>query len=525
MATTSGVSIYTVRRGDTLTKIAKAYNTTPQEIARRNHISNINYIKVGDHLFLQPDTPKNQIPPKTDNDESYVDNDCDLYCKIVDAIERPIAKLKVWIKAGEEIFEHLTDSRGEIPPVQVKKGTRIEVDVKKAAGGKKTVSSFEANDNMGALLRSPKVAAKATQKSKGNPPKKPDSGKTQQTPQPGDVINSHTNDGLLQQIVCECPNKENLRLGKNFKYRKILLDARDRTGIDVLAVACLIDAEASRIVKRFRKQVLDKQGNPVIDKKTGKPKTKPAIDDTEWNPKSRSPRSSATGLTQFTDETWIDMALTNGTFLNNWVNGKGWLTTKTVKEGRTERTVQAFKLSNGTHVTPKKIRKGYSTLAKTLSIRPHITGKRMASDKNLQEILDLRYEPEYAIHTAMDFAVANMKNLRNHGFTKIDGLNPGEKAKILYLAHHLGGSNAPRFINDVIDAERAEDLLRGQYKDQTEPEKKAKDAGGNWVKAHREWLEKYVEDRIRLENHMCENRENITVRKLLAITESIKRGK
>ncbi len=524
MATTSGVSIYTVRRGDTLTKIAKAYNTTPAEIARRNHISNINYIKVGDHLFVQPDAPKKQIPPKTDNNESYVDNDCDLYCKIVDAIERPIAKLKVWIKAGEEIFEHLTDSRGRIPPVQVKKGTQVEVDVKKAAGGKKTVSSFEANDNMGALLRSPKIKADAAQKSKGNPPRKPDSGKTPQTLQPGDVINSHTNDGLLQQIVCECPNKENLRLGKNFKYRKYLLDARDRTGIDVLSVACLIDAEAGRIRNRFRKPVLDKKGNPVIDKKTGKPKTWLAIDDTEWNPKSRASASSATGLTQFTDETWIDMALTNGTFLNNWVNGKGWLTTKTVKKGRKERTVQAFKLSNGTHVTPKKIRKGYLTLAKTLSIRPHITGRRMASDKNLQELLDLRYEPEYAIHTAVDYAVVNMKYLKKIGFTKIDGLNPGEKTKIFYLAHHLGSGDCPNFIDNTMKDDHAEYLL-GLQVGKKNAEKRAKEAGGNWVKAHRQWLEDYVDRNIKLEKHMCENRENIVVRKLLAITESIKRGK
>lgn len=43
---------YTVKAGDTLSSIAKRYNTTYQEIARKNNIKNPNYIRVGQVLKI-----------------------------------------------------------------------------------------------------------------------------------------------------------------------------------------------------------------------------------------------------------------------------------------------------------------------------------------------------------------------------------------------------------------------------------------------------------------------------------------
>ena len=48
----SGHNLYTVKKGDTLSKIARIYNVTVQEIANLNNIKNINYIYVGEQLRI-----------------------------------------------------------------------------------------------------------------------------------------------------------------------------------------------------------------------------------------------------------------------------------------------------------------------------------------------------------------------------------------------------------------------------------------------------------------------------------------
>lgn len=45
-------SVYTVRKGDNLSKIANQYNTTYQELARYNNISNPNIIRVGQKINI-----------------------------------------------------------------------------------------------------------------------------------------------------------------------------------------------------------------------------------------------------------------------------------------------------------------------------------------------------------------------------------------------------------------------------------------------------------------------------------------
>ena len=43
---------YTVRRGDTLLRIGRAYGVSAWSIARANHIYNMNYIWVGQRLYI-----------------------------------------------------------------------------------------------------------------------------------------------------------------------------------------------------------------------------------------------------------------------------------------------------------------------------------------------------------------------------------------------------------------------------------------------------------------------------------------
>ena len=47
---------YTIKRGDTLTKIAKQYGTTVAELARLNNIKNVNVIFAGKNLKIKDDT-------------------------------------------------------------------------------------------------------------------------------------------------------------------------------------------------------------------------------------------------------------------------------------------------------------------------------------------------------------------------------------------------------------------------------------------------------------------------------------
>jgi LysM repeat protein len=47
---------YVIKHGDTLTKIARTYNTTVAKIAKDNEIKNINRISAGQHLTIYPNT-------------------------------------------------------------------------------------------------------------------------------------------------------------------------------------------------------------------------------------------------------------------------------------------------------------------------------------------------------------------------------------------------------------------------------------------------------------------------------------
>lgn len=56
---------YTIQKGDTLSKIAKQYNTTVQELAKLNNISNPNLIRAGASLTLPDSTVPSPVPQQT----------------------------------------------------------------------------------------------------------------------------------------------------------------------------------------------------------------------------------------------------------------------------------------------------------------------------------------------------------------------------------------------------------------------------------------------------------------------------
>lgn len=95
------------------------------------------------------------------------------------------------------------------------------------------------------------------------------------------------------------------------------------------------------------------------------------------------------------------------------------------------------------------------TLARTLSRKPYLTGCATASDANLQALLDMRFDAESAIDAAVDYGLINLQGLKDAGYD-LSELNDGERAKIIYLCHHLGLADAKRFIQNDFREQRQE---------------------------------------------------------------------
>jgi murein DD-endopeptidase MepM/ murein hydrolase activator NlpD len=516
-------TIYTVRPGDSLSKIAKAHGISTHDLVKANHIHNPEVIRIGKKLTMpekKQAAPQAHTPsPKEPEHTSWMGT---LALQFVDVLNKPIEMLSVAINVNGKETKHKTDGNGKIPDVEVDaKDTPIQVTVEKISGGWKKITEFTAwSEAMYVRLRSPKVMLHSEMRVHEGPTQ---TSKTQKpVPQPvGTVTVSRSPNGNpVQKVALECPNPENLRLGPNVKYRDIIIAAGKRSGFIPQAIAAIMNAEAATlVVKRQLPKIDKKTGKPVLGK-DGKPTFKITKENTgEWDAKSASPLSSARGMTQFLDASWIDEALTNGTFLNARLNKEGWLTTTTiqVKKGKAvvDKVVPAFKLSNGTLVTatPKR------SLARVLSSKPYITGRATASDANLQKILDLRFEPEYAIQTAVDYGVQNLKGLENAGF-KVNSVNDGEKAKMIYLTHHLGLADAKAFINNVMTAEHAQYLLEQQIG--SAKAKKMSVANSNdYLKTHRKWLAEFIDGKIKLTPRMCDPTKSEDVRGLIEITEAI----
>ena len=70
---------YTVKKGDTLAKIAKKYNTTYQKIAKDNNIANPNLINVGQKLVIKTTT---KTTTKTETTVTYIVKKGDTLSKI-----------------------------------------------------------------------------------------------------------------------------------------------------------------------------------------------------------------------------------------------------------------------------------------------------------------------------------------------------------------------------------------------------------------------------------------------------------
>ena len=133
--------------------------------------------------------------------------------------------------------------------------------------------------------------------------------------------------------------------------------------------------------------------------------------------------------------------------------------------------------------------------------------------------IDLRFMPEYAIQTAVDYGMQNLKALSKAGYA-LDSLDDGDKAKIVYLCHHLGIRDAKRFIDNTITEDRAKKLLITQIGSQR-AKKYADNASGSYVKGHRSWLGDFIDSHVMLIRFECTKSGTDTQRKLIDITTNL----
>jgi len=217
---------------------------------------------------------------------------------------------------------------------------------------------------------------------------------------------------------------ENLNLGVNDQYADEIGFASKRTGYSPQTIAAIIDAEAAKL-----------RGGGG-----------------RWDPNSRNGEgSSASGLTQFMDDTWRDEALRKGTYLNERAKELGYLSQDNKR------------------------------------ILPKYDG----------ELLKLRFNPLMSIVAAADYAVYNMNYLNNKGL--VADRSPGALAKYAYIAHHEGMGGAVKYlqgspvVNDRTFRQNVPAELRSTY---------LKANGNDMGRAYKSYMDKYIDGRIDIRTFM-----------------------
>lgn len=198
---------------------------------------------------------------------------------------------------------------------------------------------------------------------------------------------------------------ESLDLGVNDAYKDAILHASKRTGMQPQAIAAVISAEAAR-----------------------GPKGK-------WKPDSYNKASKAQGLTQFLPSTWMMMAKTPGTELN-----------------------------------------------------------QRAAGLTKQQILDLRTDPQLSITTAAEYDSGNLAQLQKQGVIPKD-LTATERAQYAYLIHHEGPGGASTLLRNKLTDRKARKLLPIQV-GKAKADKLIAAAGGDAAKAYKDWLNGYIQKNI-----------------------------
>uniref|UniRef100_UPI0031FCD91F LysM peptidoglycan-binding domain-containing protein n=1 Tax=Citrobacter freundii TaxID=546 RepID=UPI0031FCD91F len=466
-----------VLKGDTLGKIANEYNCSVEELTEYNNIKNPGLIYPGQVI----NTPQRHYT-LTDTTKKKDDNQCLLSLSFEDLIEKPLSGLKVKVTSAlGEVFEFITDGLGNIDDFAVQAESEIKITVSSGMGKIKEVARFISQEGkLNAIISSPKVRVKGKSTAITGPTGNADS--------KSDGINKinvgRDSDGKPRvHINHTCPNNYDLMLGKNVIYWNDIIRASERSGIIPQSIAAVIHAEAAK----YRGGVW-------------KP-TSVCRDSVNSTKQNTVYKSSAAGMTQFLNGTWITETLKEGTYLYEKASEQGLVADKPLLNKKGE----VVKNKKDEIVYEKKFQVSTDDWKNLNELKNgrYITGVTPYPDHataDVQQWLNLRFKPEYAIMAAVDYGIANLASLKEAGYN-IDGLNDAEKAKIIYLTHHLGLSDAKRFIKNEINEDKAKKLLTAQVGKKTATSKAKKNGG--YVTAHRKWLVEYIDYNITTGNYFC----------------------
>ncbi|HEU4650425.1 MAG TPA: LysM peptidoglycan-binding domain-containing protein [Croceibacterium sp.] len=214
----------------------------------------------------------------------------------------------------------------------------------------------------------------------------------------------------------------NLKLDPlNGKYLAAITEAAARTGMAPQTVAAIIEAEAAKV-----------------------PGTR------QWDANSKAATSSARGLTQFLDATWIGEATRAGGLLNAEAKAAG-----------------------------------------TVSADNRVIDRA--------RLLQMRFDPRVSILAGADFAVANLAFLAAKGVLPAT-VDPAGKAKLAYLAHHEGAPGAVKFLRGEMGY-----VSTATFNANVPASKRTAAlaaAGGSTGMAYRDYIGSYIDSRIVVTNYM-----------------------
>ncbi|WP_288364868.1 peptidoglycan DD-metalloendopeptidase family protein [uncultured Acinetobacter sp.] len=457
-------NVYIVKSGDTLWGISKKYRITVKELARINSLSGrmIHRLKIGQKIHLK--------------EESTGSNKYETQLKIVlmDLSFKPILKatiqldfdgkkiiksttngifydigiedhskgLKVFFKNINGNFDLIADHK--ILPLgrKVLKLTSRKIKVEGSHYVKEglineTVSEIKNNlKRVGKPIVDGVSSVVESLSSKRNPhqPQIVSSKEKKQLPEERQE-QKRTDAGNSTHIIAAQFTEDNFLLKPvNNKYRAYIISAAKRHGFTAHSLAAVIDAEAAKV------------------KKTG-----------EWNVNSKANSSSAAGLTQFLDGTWLTMCNDRSSLVGQYVKNN-----------------------------------------------PKITKEQK---------LNLRFNAEMAIDAAAAYAVSNFKT---SGLPYQNLTEPSSMAKFAYLLHHEGATGGRHFVLNTLTPERAKKLLFTQFgkNGAKQAEQFLKRYQDDARAAYGAWLRSYIDGHINIYQYVVDKSKTSGIN--LSMEETIK---
>lgn len=276
----------------------------------------------------------------------------------------------------------------------------------------------------------------------------------------------------------ECPNKDNLSLGRNNIYRAALMEGAKRLGLIPQALCALINCEAGKVKELVPK--LGPDGKPLKDKHGKLMQTQI---NKLWDPNSGGADSSAAGLTQFIDNTWLSCCLMPKYYIHQKCVENGWVKQEADKKGKKH---WVFVLADGETTTNKPF--------------------NHKGDIIIKKCLNMRFDPTWSILAAADLGRENLEVIASK--FNLSKLSDMDKAKLMYLYHHEGTTGGTDFINNnLAKTVKQKEALRHQLASQL-ADKKHKElglkraderiaiAGDDVPLAYRRWLAKFIDDKF-----------------------------